>query len=206
MTKYTNNIYRNHVLHKHPITIIEVLQFIGMRFSFLVNKKKQLESYFKESRKIWWLSENRFMYMNHTLMGCVDTLGKQLSESFSKVVTNSQIVAIDESLFKYFGKSPCIRYISRKPHKLGHLAYCVTTKSLIFKFPFVIGILPMTPAMKGTPLKSIVENLVFRGEYEIPIRHIVVDALFTSKETIEELALKDVFVTGSVRSTIDKEA
>ena len=111
IVKQTNQMVRES--NRTPIKTVECLQYLAMRLQFLSVHLNHLDNYFAKSdphnlKRDWWLSHRRFTFLNHNLHGSIDNVAKKLSISFSKSLLNSQIGAIDESIFKYQGLSPCI--------------------------------------------------------------------------------------------------
>ena len=207
----------NNTLISHPdnkrITVCEVIQYIAMRMQIIsTGQKDDLKDYFtlknkKPSpyKKEWWLSRNRFQFLHSHLKVNIYKLADELSKQSANMYKPSQVVAIDESIFSYLGKdSPFRHLIPRKSHPLGHLAYLLTSKSLKYGLTFIHCILPMA-SKKKMSMRDIIEYFSkWSRKYRLPIKHFIFDSAFMTVKVVNDLRMKGIYCTGSVKSFVCK--
>lgn len=109
-------------------------------------------------------------------------------------------MVVDESVYEFFGASPCHVYIPRKPHPNGLLSYGLSGYTSIMKLPMLLDIEPWVPSNKLSARESasvLVDRL--RSSHRHLQPHIVMDSLFGSFSDVRKYYAKGVLVTASMQ-------
>lgn len=122
-------------------------------------------------------------------------LGAQWQQSWQPGNT----LVVDESVYEFFGESPCHVYIPRKPHPNGLMSYGISGYTSVLKLPMLLDLEPWVAGNK-LPARNSAKILVDRTRAAHPTLHlhIVMDSAFGSFGDVSEYHSKGVSVTMSM--------
>ena len=138
--------------------------------------------------------------------------------NFRSLVSPNNIWNLDELIFPHSTlRDPLVAFIPRKPHPLGIVAYLAAVKLSFTGLPIIMWIMPVTSLhglsgphafqafltqIQGTFCFKIYVSLHLDILCPLPKNdlHVVVDALFPTKETIATASSQNIGVTWSQNS------
>ncbi|XP_051167290.1 piggyBac transposable element-derived protein 4-like [Leptopilina boulardi] len=125
----------------------------------------------------------------------VDHLNKKAQEIYSP----SKVLAVDESMIKFKGRSSLKQYMPMKPIKRGYKVWCLadSQSSYILKFEIYTGKSTDSQKSQETLGERVVTNLTkdLRGSKSL----VAFDNFFTSVDLVTSLLQNQIFSVGTVR-------
>ena len=131
---------------KESVTARDILNVFALLQYFRIEVgEASLAQKFKKDppygMKAWPMSRERFTAITSSLDADLDALRALLTTTWAKCVNPASVFAMDEGLFAFYSRlhNTPMRYIPRKPHKNGLLAYIAAFK-LTSGVPYVFDI------------------------------------------------------------------
>lgn len=142
------------------------------------------------------MKEYRFVFLNANLHCPLLELADQLGDVATSLLNPASIVAVDESMFEFQGECSCKRYIPRKPHPNGLLAYAISSYVHVGvdKIPVVLWHDPYIVGHLVTAQEAMV-NLFNHLNKKFPATHfhVVADSAFGNKDKALQLKAASMF-------------
>lgn len=155
--------------------------------------------------KSGWLPKYRFFVINGKMKPDIIKLCDLVRAGWQQAWQPGNTLVVDESVYEYFGSSPCHMFIPRKPHPNGLMSYGLSGYTAVMKLPMLLDIEPWVPLNKYSARQSalrLVDRLIAAFPALSP--HVVMDSLFGSFVDIHTYYSKGVCVTMSMAETPNK--
>jgi len=189
---------------KAPVTARDILNVFALLQYFRMDcGQMSLEEKFKKDPPYgmadWPMPRGRFTAITSSLDADLGALQTLLTTNWVKCVNPANVFVMDEGLFGFYsrlGNTP-MRYIPRKPHKNGLLAYMAAFK-LKSGVPFVFDIALDTEINDPLKGREVLLQFLQRWPWPAVTPFVVVDAGFSGEEMTETLLAEEKFFMMSI--------
>jgi len=125
----------------------------------------------------------------------VRALAEKLNVSFAAQYTPTQLLALDEAMVAFKGRSPIKQYIPSKPHKWGYKVWCLASDDYLLHFEIYEGA-EDAPSDAGATVDT---ALRMTAHYQQQQYVLFTDNWFTSPALMSALEERGIRLCGSVR-------
>jgi len=189
---------------KESVTARDILNVFALLQYFRIEVgEASLAQKFKKDppygMKAWPMSRERFTAITSSLDADLDALRALLTTTWAKCVNPASVFAMDEGLFAFYSRlhNTPMRYIPRKPHKNGLLAYIAAFK-LTSGVPYVFDIALDTEINDPLKGREVLLQFLQRWPWEAVNPFVVVDAGFSGEEMTETLLAQEMYFMMSI--------